>query len=436
MNLILKRLLTHIQEPLYRNGYALVISAATNSGLGMIFWVLAAQNYSTDVIGINAAMISTIAFICYISQLNLTNALNRFLPTAGRASKQMLIYSFSISLFMTFLLSLIFILTVNSWVPELGFLGATFTFALWFITASMAQNIFTLQDSTLVGLRKAVWVPVNNFIFSLIKIGLLISLVAIFPKYGVFASWNIAVLVTIFPVLILIFWKLIPNHIQDTKAREKKFDISLIFKYLAGDYFGSLISQAVRSILPILIIAQINASANAYYAMATSISYMLYLVSRNMGMSLIAEAAYDEAKLEEYTFRMFAQTARLLVPLVIIIVAGAPYLLRLFGESYALEGGTLLRLLSLSALPNMVITLYTSIVRVQERIPALFASLSVPYILILGLSYILMEPMGITGIGIAWLVGQSLVAAFLLLTQLRSIWWNSVAKLLPKNNGT
>jgi len=42
--------------------------------------------------------------------------------------------------------------------------------------------------------------------------------------------------------------------------------------------------------------------------------------------------------------------------------------------------------------------------------------------LTLVLSVILLGPMGITGVGIAWLVAQSAVAAFLLATQLRPIW--------------
>ena len=432
MNSAFNRLTAHLREPLYRNGYALVFSSVVNSGLGMIYWILAAQNYPTEIIGINSAIISTVSFLAYISQLNLTNVLNRFLPAAGRASRQVVGYSHLLSLVVTMLSTLIFVLTINFWAPDLGFLGSTFSFALWFIVAAMVWNIFTLQDSALVGLRKAVWVPVKNLFFTLAKIGFLIFFVKIFPNYGVFASWNVAVVITIFPTLFFIFRTLIPQHNQDTFTRERKINLSLISKYLAGDYFGSLISQAVNSLLPIIIIAQINASANAYYYMASSISYMLYLVSRNMGMSLVAEAAHNEEKLKEYAFRIFIQTGRILAPLVLLITLGAPYLLRLFGKSYEVEGMILLRLLSLSALPNMIVALYTSIVRVQERIPQLFASLAVPYLLILTFSYLLMKPMGVIGVGMAWLLGQSIVAAYLLLTQFRTAWWKSFAKSLRK----
>ena len=205
MNSSLDRLFTHLRDPLHRNGYALIVSVGINAGLGMLFWILAARNYSADVIGINSALISALTFLTYLSQLNLTNGLNRFLPTAGSASKKMLGYAFSVSLLVTLIFSLIFVMTVEFWVAELSFLGSTTTFALWFIVASLAQTVFTLQDSSLVGLRKAVWVTIKNLFFGVLKIGLLFLFVTILPDYGVFASWNIAAIVTIFPVIILIF---------------------------------------------------------------------------------------------------------------------------------------------------------------------------------------------------------------------------------------
>ena len=54
----LARLITHLRTPLYRNGYALVLSSATTSVLGMAYWFLAARTYTPDVVGLNAAAIA------------------------------------------------------------------------------------------------------------------------------------------------------------------------------------------------------------------------------------------------------------------------------------------------------------------------------------------------------------------------------------------
>lgn len=416
------RFTTHLSEPLYRNGYALVFSSAASSGLGMVYWILAAHTYSTETIGLNSAAISAMIFLANVSQLNLMNALNRFLPTAGRKSWHMVVYAYIISIVMAVVTSLIFIFGVNIWAPQLGFLSSGPTSIVWFIVATVTWCIFVLQDSTLIGLRQATWVPLENILFALAKIGLLVGLATIMPRYGVFVSWTLAVLMTILPTNFLIFGWLIPGKTHTFSEQTESITPTQVAKYLAGDYFGSLVSLAAISLLPIIIVIQVGASANAYFYLSWTIAYTLYLVSRNMGMSLITEAAGEQRKLNLYSYRTFIQTARLLVPLVSIIVITAPNILRLFGKNYSIEGATLLRLLCLSALPNMVTSIYTSVVRVQRRMKPLVLVLTVPYILVIALSYLLMDTYGVVGVGIAWLASQSFVAVILLIVEFRFMW--------------
>ncbi|UCF98446.1 MAG: phosphotransferase, partial [Spirochaetaceae bacterium] len=130
----------------------------------------------------------------------------------------------------------------------------------------------------------------------------------------------------------------------------------------------------------------------------------------------------NQAKLDILSYRTFIETGRLLLPAVIFVVLLAPYLLKLFGESYAAEGVRLLRLLCLSALPYLVTSTYLSIARVKRRITALIVVQSSLAVLIFGLSIVLMDRIGITGIGIAWLASQSVVATVLLFTGLIKVW--------------
>ena len=416
------RLIAHVRVPLYRNGYSLILSTAITSGLGMAYWTLAARNYTTETIGLNAAVMSAMIFLANVSQLNLTNALNRFIPGAGRATGRLVVYAYLISLVMALAASLIFILGVDAWAPALSFLGSSPFFILWFTLATMAWCIFVLQDSALVGLRQATWVPIENMIFALAKIALLIGFAKALPQHGVFASWTIPVVVMLLPVNLLIFRRLIPRHVQATEDQEIPIVPAQIAKYVAGDYLASLIWMAISNLLPLIVLERAGATANAHYYLSWTVAYALYLVSRNMGMSLIAEAAADQAKLDTYSYRMFVQTARLLVPMVAIMVFGAPYILHVFGNSYATEGTALFRLLCLSALPNIVTSLYISVARVQRRMIAIALVLASLSALVLTLSYILLEVYGITGIGVAWLLSQTIIAVVLVLTQLRTAW--------------
>jgi len=415
------RLIARVREPLYRNGYALVLSSATTSGLGLVYWILAARFYTTEVVGLNTAMLSVMMFLGGAAQFNLVNVLNRFLPRAGQDTHRLISYVYLVSLIASLAFSLIYIFGINIWSPALGFLAKNSLTILGFTLATVTWCIFALQDGALTGLRQATWVPIENTVFALAKILLLVVFSSVLPGYGVFASWTISVALALLPINILIFRRLIPQHVQITEGQSIPIVPAQIVKYVSNDYLGYLLWMAMTTLLPILVVQRIGPEATAYYYFCETIAYSLYLISRNMGMSLITEAALDPAKLNAYSYQALIGTAHLLVPVVAFMVIGAPYILRLFGKDYAVEGTSLLRLLCLSALPNIITSLFTSVARVQKRMTAIVVMLVSLCSLILVLSYVLLGVFGITGIGIAWLAGQTVIAGILLLTEFRGI---------------
>lgn len=87
------------------------------------------------------------------------------------------------------------------------------------------------------------------------------------------------------PVNWFIFRQLVPKHIQATEAQSEPLQIGTIARYVGGDYLGSLVWTATTRLLPILVLERAGATASAYFSIAWTIAYSLYLVSRNMGMS-------------------------------------------------------------------------------------------------------------------------------------------------------
>ena len=406
-----RRLMAHVRMPLYRNAYALVLSSGIMSGLGFVYWIFAARNYSTETVGLNSVAISTMLFLSYISQLNLGSALNRFVPNAGRATARLVLRSYLASSLLALTVSLIFVLGIDIWTPALGFLRSRPLLVTWFTLATVGWSVFALQDDVLVGLRQATWVPIENTVFALAKIALLIGFASILPAYGIFASWSLPAVFLVLPTNFLIFRFLIPQHSRLSGDREMNIASKQITGYIAADYLGSIMWHASTSLLPILVTERVGPTANAYFYLSWTITYALYLVSINMGMSLTAEGAADQKNLPTYSLRVFVQAARLLVPVVTIIVLGAPYILLLFGRSYAEEGTTVLRVLALSALPNIVVSLAISILRVQRRVGMIVLLLGTLSVLVLSLSYLLLDLYGIVGVGMAVLLAQTAVAA-------------------------
>jgi O-antigen/teichoic acid export membrane protein len=388
----------------------------------MAYWILAARTYTPAVVGLNAAAISAMMFLAGVSQLNLMSALLRFIPGAGRSTGRFVVSAYLISVSVAAVSSLIFLRGVGTWAPRLSFLGSSPVVIVWFTLATMASCIFVLQDSVLTGLRQATWVPVENAAFSLAKIALLVAFATALPHYGVLASWTIAMALTLLPVNGLILRRLIPQHVAATHGDVARLAPAQVARYVVGDYLGALCWLASTTLLPIMVTQQAGATANAYFFLSWQMAIMLYLVSPNVGSALIVEAATDPTKLGTYSYRVCVQAARIVVPLAAIWMLGAPYVLRLFGPNYASEGTALLRLLALSALPYIVNSLYISVARVQRRVRAIVIVLASLCALVLILSHILLQRYGITGVGVAWLVSQTIIAGILWATQLRPLW--------------
>src|SRR5512142_2320286 len=90
--------IAHLRTPLYRNGYLLILSTVMTSVLGFGYWAIAANLYKTEDVGLNSAAISVMIFLSGIAQLNLQEAMIRFVPLTGRHTIRFVLYSYVIVL--------------------------------------------------------------------------------------------------------------------------------------------------------------------------------------------------------------------------------------------------------------------------------------------------------------------------------------------------
>ncbi len=132
---------------------------------------------------------------------------------------------------------------------------------------------------------------------------------------------------------------------------------------------------------------------------------------------MTVEGARREQELGNFALRFFKHLARIVLPLIALVVFGAPFLLSFAGGEYAAQGTTLLRLLALSTIPAMLTSFYIGVARVQYRVGGILWAQIVPGALMLVGSYFLMPLFGINAVGFAALAGETLVALALLLLE-------------------
>jgi O-antigen/teichoic acid export membrane protein len=410
----MQRVLSVLRDPMLRNGHALIVSAAASQLIGVAFWVVAARSFPAATVGRNSAAISVTLFLAGVAELNLMSSLVRFLPTSGARSTRFILTVYAVSATIGLLLGLGFLVIIPQIEPQLGYLRSSPAIAAWFAVSIAIGAIFVLQDSALTGVRAAPFVPVENIAFSLVKLGIMFPIVALLPGSGIYVAWTFSFLLAVIPTNAYLFGRAIPRHIRTRPATGPPPRLRNIQSYLIPDSLAAMFFMACTSLLPLLIIRLQGAAAAGHYSLAWLIGYALYLVSLNMGSSLIVETADNQAQLRDRCMRALTHLGKLVVPIVIFVIVTAPYLLLIFGPGYARADVGVLRLLALSSIPAVVTNTAVSVTRSQRRMAIVVGIQLSICALVWGLSIGLIHPLGITGVGAAWFIAQSAVAAVLL----------------------
>ncbi|GAX52676.1 lipopolysaccharide biosynthesis protein [Streptomyces olivochromogenes] len=385
---------------LFRNAYALMLNTGISAVLGLGYWLVAARYYSDAAVGQGSAAIAAMKLLAGLTAVTLTGALARFIPVAGRATGRLIFRTYAGSSVVVALAAVVFLLTLNAWGPSYRFLHGPLN-GLGFILAVVAWSLLTLQDGVLTGLRSALWVPVGNTVFSAVKLALLVALAAAIPTTGVFVSWVAAIALSVVPLGLLVFRRLVPRHIKATEERANPPTLKEVGRFLAGDYTGSLFSLAVVYLVPVIVASQVSSSDNAYFYITTTIGGTVNLLAINMGASLTVEGSHDPARLAANTRAAVKRMARLMLPVCGLLFVGAPFILHVFGDGYAHAATPLLRWFAVGALLRVVMETYFAVLRAQSRTSGLAYLQGLLCVLVLGLTVILLPRMGLTGAGVA-----------------------------------
>ncbi|KQX11891.1 hypothetical protein ASC82_18820 [Streptomyces sp. Root431] len=393
---------------MFRNAYALMLSTGVSAALGLGFWLVAARYYTEEAVGQGSAAIAAQRMLASLTATTLTGAVVRYVPRAGRATGPLVVRLYLVSTAVVGVACGVFLLTLDWWGPSYAPLG-TVSAGIFFTAASIGWALLTLQDAVLTGLRRAIWVPVGNAVFSLGKLVLLVVLAVGLPVLGVFVSWAAAIALSVVPVGWLVFRRLIPRQAHADRDREPP-TMREIGRFLAGDSVGSIFSLLMISLLPMMVAVRFDAAHNAFFYTAYTVGGTMEFMAINMASSLTAHASHSPESLAEGVRGALRRMVLLLVPVVFVLVVLAPVLLTPFGEDYAENGTTVLRLLAAAALPRVAVELYIGVLRVQGRTGMLAALQGAMCVLVLGSAVVLLGPYGIAGAGWAVLGSMTLMA--------------------------
>lgn len=429
------RVLDRLRDPMSRGAFALVVGSGLTSVLGLVFWTVAARTYPAADVGIAGALINAMAFLANLATLGLRNGMVRFLPVLGGRRRPFIVRSYLACSAAAVLAAVTFVGGQSWWAPDLGFVRSGPGAVVLFVVFTVAWVLFVLEDQVLTGLHRATWVPVSNLAYSVAKLLALVVL-SWLGAWGLFVAWSLPAVVVVVVVTAMILRgparsaapaPVAPAPAADTLAGSGPVtgppppDEPLargIIRFAVADHASAVLWLATTQLLPLVVLARAGADASAYYLLAFTIAYSLYLVTANVAAAFLAESAHHPDQAGPLLRRATADAMALVLPLTVVAVAVAPLGLRLLGPQYADHGVTLLRLLLLSAVPQVLIGLAVNVARLRRRLGLVIAIYAATAIGTFGGTLLALDRWGLDGVGWAWLTTQLVLAAVLLGTDL------------------
>ncbi|MEV3979378.1 hypothetical protein [Nonomuraea sp. NPDC049758] len=419
MSSLREKILRDLSNPLFRQGYALMANTVVTGTLGMGYWLLAAHFYTPEEFGRGQAVITAMRLFASLTALGFVGALARFLPVAGRRTPELILRGYGLAAATGGVAALGFLLTLPLWGKTYSVL-AGFGPGLFFLASVLVWAVFTLQDVVLTGLRKATWVPVNNLVFGLVKMGLLVALAGALPDGGIFVSWMIPTALALIPVNWLIFGVVVPRHVKSLGAAHEPPGLRQIGRFLAGDFPGTLSILAIVYLVPVVVATKVGEATFGRFSMAHTLASMIELLAMNMAVSLTVEGSFDRSKLALNCRRALRRGFMIVTPIIAVAIIGAPLILTVFGAEFADEGSTLLRLMALAVLPRVLIEVYLSALRAQSHARTLALVQIGLAVLVLVSTVALFPHFGVNAVGYGLLFSELLVA-LLIFGNLRKI---------------
>jgi O-antigen/teichoic acid export membrane protein len=395
---------------LYRNAVYLMISSAVMGLTGFFFWIAAARLYSADEVGLASAAIAAMMLLSMVAMVGLDYALIRFIPGAGQSTRDIINSSFTIAGITSTILVLLFIAGLSFWAPKLHPILEHPMLFIAFVVSVPATTLFGLAQRVFTAKLRSSFALAMGLLFGFLRFVPLAILAAYSATLGIFAAWGIATFVSLMIGIFFLLPRVEPGYRPSLMIRK---DIaSPMVRFASANFLANCSLTITGYVLPLVVLNVLGEEQTAYFYVSWSFSQVVFGVMGAVTINLFAEGSHDQARLREYVKKSLKLMTLILIPAVTLTLLLGDKLLLAFGDEYSQNATHLLWLLILACVPAGLNYTYIAVMRVGTQMRGIVAITLFLAILTLGSSPYLLSHMGLTGVGVAWIAGQTVVAVF------------------------
>ncbi len=401
------KLVTYLRGPLLKNTFFLTLNTGLTSLLGALFWFLAAKLYPADEVGLATTLVAAVTLLGVLTSLGIGMSLMVFLPSAGAQATSMINTALTAGAIISTLGGLVFLLGLPLWSPALIPVLFEPIRAVLFLCAMIGWMLFSLQDDVLTAYRATQVLVTRGLLASIARVALAAVFVGL-DGFGLFSTIIITQAIAVGWAAFQVFPRIQPDYKPRPDWNREIFN--MFRKPALAHYTADTLSWLPSTLFPILVANRLGMAYSAYLYVAIMLFGVINMVPARLATALLVEGAHDrEGFRKKLSYSMALSLLIAFVAIIVVFLIGG-WVLSLFGHDYSRYSRNLLLILSFASIPSSINGFYAVFERVNDNLTRLTVVTLVKVVLTLFVGFILLDSMGIDGIGIAILVGSSAVA--------------------------
>lgn len=401
----------HWQDPLYRNGYFLMLNSASAAGFGFLFWMIAARVYDRATVGWGVGVVSAMTLAALLGKFGVDAALIRYVPAAGtRQRRKLVLGSLAMATALTLACASVLLFLFPTLLPVLAPLREEPVYAILFMTFAAAMSATWVFDGYFIAERRAGLTLAKNLVLNGTKVLIPLIGIAAASRFGIPIAFGTAILLSVATAVLFLphLWRRAPA------ANGPLIGKRAFLAYASVNYVVNVSEWLPSLVLPLIVLALLGAEANATFYIAWTLAGLAFFLTKAVSQSTFAEMSHDPHRLGHHLRKGAKHSAAVVVPFLLFGSLLGSLILQVFGPEYAREGYPILLLLLASSVFVAVVNLYLTLLKARDARTELVLLPAALLALALAGAYVLLPLLGLPGLGAAWLGANVIVATYAL----------------------
>ncbi len=361
MKMLLGRILN---RAIVANASSLVGTTLVTSGLGFVYWWLAARQFPPEAVGLAVAAIAPMMLLANIAMLGLGTLLMGELPRQRGNEGPLITTALVVAGAAGAALGFVFAILAPILSTELQPLANSAASAGLFAVGVSLTTITLVLDQSLIGLLRGDLQLGRNALFALAKLLALIPASLWFASghgLAIYATWVFGNLISLIVLAGLVKGKASIHRPQWGLLRP-------IGRDALSHHALNLTLQAPGLSLPIVVTLMLSTAATAYFYTNWMVAGFVFIAPFALSLALYATGSADPDKFAHQV--RFTLGLSLAIGLLgnLVLWLGADLILRLFGAAYADHGSPSLRILAFGVWPLIIKDHYVAVCRASRRV--------------------------------------------------------------------